>query len=92
MKKRLHLTVHGRVQGVVFRYSTRRIARELEITGFVKNLSDGTVEVIAEGEEENLKTLLEHCRKGPFFAKVIKVEEEWSEFIEEFKEFNIEYF
>ena len=70
MNKRLHLIIHGRVQMVAFRYSTRRKANSLGITGWVRNNSDGTVEAIFEGEEDKLKEILEYCHKGPMLAKV----------------------
>ena len=92
MKKRLHLIVHGRVQDVSYRYYTARNARGLQLTGFVRNLADGTVEVVVEGEEENRKKLLEYSKEGPMVAKVTRVDHEWEEPKDEFTEFNVEYF
>lgn len=87
---RLTLKIHGFVQGVGFRWNIRRLAEESRLVGYVKNLLDGTVEVIAEGEEEQLKKLLEYCKIGPQRAIVEKVEEEWNEIQEKnFNEFNI---
>ena len=91
MDKRLHLIIHGRVQMVTFRYSTRRKALGLGTTGWIKNNSDGTVEAVFEGSEEKLKEILEFCKKGPMFARVDKVEENWEEFTGEFDKFEIRY-
>ncbi len=86
---RLTLKIHGLVQGVGFRWSTRRQASVLNIVGYVKNLSDGTVELVAEGEEETLKKLLEYCKIGPQWASVSRLEEKWKDIgkkmFEEFK-------
>ncbi len=59
MKERIHVYYSGRVQGVGFRFTTEDLALELGITGWVKNLRDGRVEILAEGEEDNLKRFLE---------------------------------
>ena len=91
MNKRLHLIIHGRVQMVAFRYSTRRKALGLGITGWVRNNPDGTVEAIFEGEEDKLKEILEYCHKGPLFAKVTDLAEKWEEFKDEFNKFEIRY-
>ena len=77
VKKKLHLIISGKVQGVFFRDSTTSKAKEFGVNGWVKNNSDGTVEALYEGEEENLKQLLEFCKKGPEMANVEKVEIKW---------------
>lgn len=87
MKKRIHLLVRGRVQGVFFRANTVKKAKELGVKGWVKNLEDGRVEVVGEGEEEKLKELVGFCQRGDFGAKVEKVEVRWEEFKGEFKGF-----
>ncbi len=73
----LTLKIYGSVQGVGFRWRAREKAKKLGLVGYVKNLSDGTVELVAEGEEEQLKKMLEYCKIGPWFAHVEMVEEEW---------------
>lgn len=55
---------------VLFRYNTKKLADKLKISGWVKNLMDGRVEAVFEGEEENLKKIMEFCKKGPLLAKV----------------------
>jgi len=82
--KLLTLKISGKVQGVFFRESTLEIAQKLGLVGYVKNEADGTVAVYAEGEETELKKLLEWCKIGPRLARVERVEEKWEE-IEERK-------
>ncbi len=89
MQKRLHAIVYGRVQGVFFRDFARRHARALGLTGFVRNAEDGTVEVVAEGEEVVLTPFLAFLRKGPLFAKVENVAEVWGEAEGTFSDFRI---
>jgi len=78
-RARLSIKVFGKVQGVNFRYSTCEKARALDLHGFVKNCNDGTVEIIAEGSEEKLNSLLRWAQEGPSFASVETVEHEWRE-------------
>ena len=75
--KRLHLLIAGRVQGVFFRANTQKKARELGLTGFVRNLPDGQVETLAEGPEDHLKTFLAWCRQGPPSSQVTSVKTQW---------------
>lgn len=88
---RLHLHIHGLVQGVFFRASTEDFARGLCLTGWVRNTHDGGVEVIAEGEKTMLEKLLAWCRKGPPGARVTKVDFEWQAFRGEFTDFRTTY-
>ncbi len=87
----LHAIVSGRVQLVMFRDFTQRNARRLKLTGTVKNLSDGTVEVIAQGDRSALEKLLEALHSGPMLASVDKVESEWREPSATFDSFKIVY-
>jgi len=86
---RAHIYVSGRVQGVFYRSNTQKRARELGLVGWVKNLIDGRVEIVAEGEEENLKKFIEWCRIGPAFAMVKDVEVTVEPVTGEFKSFDI---
>jgi acylphosphatase len=88
----VHAIVHGRVQGVYFRAFAARRATELGLTGYARNLTDGTVEVWAEGEREQLKRLVVHLENGPPAARVQKVLTEWSEYTGEYKGFNVKYY
>jgi len=84
---RVRLIIHGRVQGVWFRDSTRLQARELGVYGWVKNRSDRAVELLAEGPEDKVEQLIEWCHHGPPNAKVIHVDEareEWQGGVESF--------
>ncbi|MBS3104870.1 acylphosphatase [Candidatus Woesearchaeota archaeon] len=83
-----HLIVSGRVQGVFFRDNTRRKAKELGLTGYAKNLENGNVEVVAEGNEEKIKELIEFMRESPGVAKVKGIEIKHKE-PENFKNFEI---
>jgi acylphosphatase len=74
---RLGAVVHGRVQGVNFRYYASRRARELQLTGYVRNRWDGSVEVVAEGPRPGLEALLSFLRVGPRAALVTEVDVQW---------------
>jgi len=87
--KQLHLVVRGRVQGVYFRASTQREARRLGLTGWVKNRSDGSVEVLAEGEETSIRELYSWAQKGPSAARVDRVDTRWRSFTGEFSDFRV---
>jgi len=88
-KIRVHLKIIGRVQGVWFRGTTQDEARALGLTGWVRNLYDGSVEVLAEGEEEKVNRLVAWCHKGPPGARVEKVDVQKQEFKGEFRNFSI---
>lgn len=90
-KKRVQLTISGHVQGVYFRANTRDRAKRLGLTGWVKNLADGDVKLVAEGEENALKELVTWCHKGPPMARVNQVEEDWKDPEDEFDSFRIKY-
>jgi acylphosphatase len=79
MKHAFNAIVHGIVQGVAFRHYTRLAASDLKLAGFVRNLPNGTVEVLAEGEEEALKKLVNWLDRGPPSAHVSKVDVFWVE-------------
>lgn len=77
MNEQLHAVVHGRVQGVSFRYNTLSEAQRLGVMGWVRNLPQGTVEVLAEGDRAALEDLLAYLNAGPPGARVTRVEVEW---------------
>ncbi|MEM2254035.1 MAG: acylphosphatase [Candidatus Bathyarchaeia archaeon] len=91
MRVRAHVFVSGRVQGVFFRHETRREARMRGVKGWVRNLPDGRVEAVFEGEEEAVKQLIEFCKRGPPGARVTGVEVKWENYTGEFKDFEIRY-
>jgi acylphosphatase len=77
--RQLHAIVHGRVQGVSFRYNTRSVARQLSLNGWVRNLPDGTVETVAVGEQTMLDKFLAWLHQGPSGAHVTRVEVDWND-------------
>lgn len=89
MNEQLHAVVHGRVQGVSFRYYTVLKAQELGLTGWVRNQSDGTVETVAEGEREKLDQFLSWLHIGPPAARVTRVEANWYTAGGTFSDFNV---
>lgn len=88
---RLQVIVHGRVQGVNFRYYTRQRAHELNLTGYVRNLWDRTVEVVAEGRRAEVEALLAFLRVGPRSAVVTQVDARWPAPTGEFDGFEVRY-
>ena len=88
-QKRIHLVVRGRVQGVYFRASAQREARGLGLTGWVKNRNDGAVELVAEGEEDQVKDFLAWAQHGPSTARGDKVETRWRSYTGEYPDFRI---
>jgi acylphosphatase len=91
MNARVHLLISGEVQGVFFRANTRRVAKEIGVTGWVRNLPNGMVEVVAEGRKPQLDRLIEFCKKGPEGARVDDIVIEWEKYKGEFKDFQILY-
>ena len=89
--KRKHVVIEGKVQGVFFRANTQRIAASLGLTGWVRNLSDGRVEAVIEGEENNLAAMLEWCWKGPPYAAVRRVEVTEAPYSGDYTAFSVRY-
>jgi acylphosphatase len=91
MKARAHIKVTGRVQGVYYRSTAREVAIELGLTGWVRNVPDGSVEIVAEGEKEKIEEFIKWCWKGPPLAIVKNLEVKWEEYKNEFKSFEVRY-
>jgi len=89
MNRRIQLLISGRVQGVFFRASSQRIVVQLGLNGFVRNLPDGRVEVVAEGDQQALQKLSDWCRHGPAGANVENVTASSSAFRDEFSSFEV---
>ena len=87
--KAFHISVSGRVQGVGFRVRTKLKADRLGLVGWVKNLDDGRVEILAEGEEKNLNKLVGWIKSQPLFSKVEKMEISEEKSKKEFNSFEI---
>lgn len=92
MKIRAHVIIEGRVQGVFFRAETRAVAQTYHLTGWVKNLPDGRVEAVFEGEEDDVEKAVQWCRTGPPHALVTSVSVNREPFTGEFKNFSIAYY
>jgi acylphosphatase len=86
---RAEITVNGLVQGVGFRYFVLRQARNLDLTGFVKNLFTGEVFIVAEGERGMIEELIKLIKSGPSHAHVNNCRVDWSDFKDEFTTFEI---
>jgi acylphosphatase len=105
MKKKVELKVYGVVQGVFYRARACEIAKDLGLAGYVKNEPDGSVEIVAEGEENTLKSFIEKCYNIPGStkcstkfcntgipnAKVKKIDAEWGKAEGEYSDFEIKY-
>ncbi len=91
MKVRAHILVSGRVQGVFFRSETKREADKRGVKGWVRNLHDGRVEVVLEGEEDVVKKIIVFFRKGPSYAWIKDVEVKWEDCKGEFRSFRIKW-
>jgi acylphosphatase len=89
MKRRAQVFISGKVQGVFFRANTQREARRLGLRGFVRNLPDGRVEALFEGEEQAIRQMIDWCRRGPSGARVERVDVEWGDYRGEFRDFII---
>lgn len=87
--KRMHVIYQGKVQGVFFRSNCQKKAVELGLTGWVRNLPDGTVESVAEGSESRLKDLLQWCTREQPHARVTDTDVEWDTATGEFEHFRI---
>jgi len=88
-KEEIRCIVKGKVQGVFYRDFVTKHARRLALVGFVRNLPDGTVEIVAQGYTDNLEKLLEYAGRGPFLARVSDIEVQWREPRGEYTSFEV---
>ena len=91
MKARAHIFVSGRVQGVFFRDHTQKWASSLHLTGWVRNIKDGRVEALVEGDKEKIEELISRLNEGSPSSQVEKVDVTWGEHKKEFKDFRVTY-
>jgi acylphosphatase len=91
LRSRAHIYVSGNVQGVFYRYETKKQAELYSVNGWAKNLPDGRVECLFEGEKEDIEKLIEFCRQGPPAAYVDDVDIQWEDWKGEFDDFQIKY-
>jgi len=86
---RVHLKIYGQVQGVFFRQSAKLEAERNGIVGWVKNLGDGSVEIMAQGDKKLVDQFIKWCRGGPPFAQIEKVDIHWEKDLHDFDEFSV---
>jgi len=91
MNVRAHVVVAGKVQGVFYRAETASRAKRLNVTGWVRNLPDGRVEAVFEGEESSVNKMIDFCRRGPPNAYVVNVDVRRQEWRGEFNNFTVRY-
>ena len=89
MRRRLILKIHGNVQGVGFRYNVKFFSKNHGIFGWVKNESDKSVAVVAEGDNDDLHQLLDYCYNGVLNAEIIAIDATWDRGVGDFNEFEI---
>jgi len=89
MKARAHIWISGKVQGVFYRDNARRWASSMGLSGWVRNLLDGCVEVLVEGEKDSIENLERKLKKGPPLSRVEDVRTEWEDYKGEFLDFRI---
>ena len=88
---RARVIVEGRVQGVFFRHHAQEMAVKLGLKGWVKNLRDGDVEAVFEGDQEKVNQMIRWCHQGPPQARVTRVQQTWEHYKGEFKDFSVCY-
>lgn len=84
-----HILVSGRVQGVAFRYYARNIASQLGVSGWIKNLPDGKVELLVEGSKNSVEEMVEWCKRGSRMAEVEDIEVDWLPYSGKYNEFQL---
>ena len=88
-KLRAHLLISGKVQGVYFRHNTQIVASKHNVTGWVRNLEDGRLEVVLEGDEMDVDQVIKWCKIGPPEAEVKHINIQYQNYTGEFKEFKV---
>ncbi len=87
----VHLIIEGRVQGVGFRYFSQRAGTASDVTGYVRNLSDGNVEIEAEGENQNINNFINIIRNDHPYARVLNIQQNEIPFTGKYESFQIKY-
>lgn len=91
MKELRLLRIHGKVQGVGYRFFATRVARRLGLKGSVQNLRDGSVEAIVEGEKADIDRWIEELKEGPRYAEVTRIDQETKEFSGRLPDFDVKF-
>lgn len=84
-----YLKITGRVQGVAFRYYARSMANQLDVKGWIRNLSNGKVELVVEGKKKAIKRMIKWCHSGPSMARVDRIQLEWGKYTGQFNQFSV---
>ncbi len=91
MKEVRHIRIHGKVQGVGYRFYATRVARRLGLKGWIQNLRDGSVEALVEGEPDAIDEWIDDVREGPRYAEVTKIDQEVREYSGKLVEFDVKF-
>jgi len=90
-REQRHIKIHGKVQGVGYRFFATRVARRLGLKGWIENNRDGTVEASVEGESSAIDEWLEELKEGPRYAEVTKIEQETKDFSGKLPDFDVKF-
>jgi acylphosphatase len=91
MKEQRHLRIHGKVQGVGYRFFATRVARRMGLKGWIENNRDGTVEALVEGEKKTIDEWIEEIREGPRYAEVTHIEQESKDYTGRLPDFDVKF-
>jgi acylphosphatase len=91
MKEQRHLRIHGKVQGVGYRFYATRVARRMGLKGWIQNNRDGSVEALVEGEKKSIDEGVEEIREGPRYAEVIKIDQVSKDFTGTLPDFDVKF-
>jgi acylphosphatase len=91
MKEQRHIRIHGKVQGVGYRFFATRVARRLGLKGWIQNMRDSSVEALIEGEAAAIDEWIEEIREGPRYAEVTKIDQESKDFSGRLADFDVKF-
>ena len=91
MKETRTIRIHGKVQGVGYRFFATRVARRMGLKGWIQNMRDGSVEATVEGESKNIDEWVEELKEGPRYAEVTKIDQESREFSGKLPDFDVKF-
>ena len=91
MKEQRHLRIHGKVQGVGYRFYATRVARRMGLKGWIQNNRDGSVEALVVGEKQAIDDWVEEIREGPRYSEVTKIDSESREFTGKLPDFDVKF-
>ncbi len=91
MKEIRHIRIHGKVQGVGYRFYATRVARRLGLKGWIQNLRDSSVEAMVEGEPEKIDEWITEIKEGPRYAEVVRIDQERREGVGPLPDFDVKF-